>query len=53
MPSGGLFEDGSGVSPECSLIVDLGYSFTHIIPIRAGEVLWDYVKRYVPASQSS
>lgn len=45
VPYGGLFEDDSGVIPECIIVVDVGYSFTHVVPIRDGLVLWDHVKR--------
>lgn len=46
MPFGGLFEDETGVTPECTILIDMGYSYTHVVPVRAGEVLWDHVKRY-------
>ncbi len=29
------------------LIVDAGFSFTHIVPVMGGSVLWSAVKRYV------
>jgi len=29
------------------LVVDAGFSFTHIVPIMGGSVLWSAVKRYV------
>lgn len=32
--------------PECSLIVDSGFSFAHVIPVTKGSILWDGVRRY-------
>jgi hypothetical protein len=32
------------------LVVDAGFSFTHIVPIMGGSVLWSAVKRYVVIS---
>jgi actin-related protein 6 len=32
-------------NPECTLVVDAGFSFTHIVPIMGGSVLWSAVKR--------
>ena len=34
-----------GALPECVVVVDTGYSFTHIVPVLAGEVQWFAVKR--------
>lgn len=31
--------------PECMLIVDSGFSFTHVVPIINGKVVWSAVKR--------
>lgn len=47
IPYGGLFEDDSGIPPECTIVVDVGYSFTHVVPIREGQIIWEHVKRYV------
>lgn len=47
IPYGGLFEDDSGLPPECCIIVDVGYSFTHVIPMRDGQIIWEHVKRHV------
>ncbi|KLO06271.1 actin-like protein ARP6 [Schizopora paradoxa] len=44
LPFGSLF--GSGLpAPECMLIVDSGFSFTHIVPLMNGKVLWKSVRR--------
>lgn len=37
---------GSLPSSECVLVVDSGFSFTHVIPIVSGKVIWSAVKRY-------
>ncbi|WOO80535.1 Actin-like protein ARP6 [Vanrija pseudolonga] len=45
IPYGGLFSNEADIPPECMIVVDVGYSFTHIVPIRGADVLWDHVKR--------
>ncbi|WRT64746.1 actin-like protein ARP6 [Kwoniella shivajii] len=45
IPYGGLFENDSGIPPECMIIVDVGYSYTHVIPLRDGQIIWEHVKR--------
>ncbi|WWC86887.1 actin-like protein ARP6 [Kwoniella dendrophila CBS 6074] len=45
IPYGGLFENEFGVSPECTIIIDVGYSYTHVIPLRDGQIIWEHVKR--------
>ena len=35
-------------SAECVLVVDSGFSFTHVSPVVHGKVLWSAVKRYSP-----
>lgn len=45
IPYGGLFGDTSP-PPQCLVAVDIGYSFSHVVPVKDGEVLWDQVKRY-------
>lgn len=47
IPYGGLFGDDSDVPPECAIVVDVGYSYTHVIPLRDGQVVWEHVKRYL------
>jgi actin-related protein 6 len=46
IPHGGLFSSQGLPRPECMLVVDVGFSFTHIVPIMGGTVLWSAVKRY-------
>ena len=36
---------GSLAMSECTLVIDSGFSFTHVIPIVQGKVLWSAVKR--------
>jgi actin-related protein len=45
MPYGNLFQ-GASSQPECMLIVDSGFSFTHVVPILSGRIVWKAVKRY-------
>lgn len=48
VPHGTLFS-GSDLPPaECMLIVDSGFSFTHVIPILNGTIVWKAVKRWDP-----
>ena len=42
---GRLFAQHDSPPPECLLIVDSGFSFTHIVPVLNGEVVWEAVKR--------
>jgi actin-related protein len=50
IPYGQLFSASGLPNPECMLVVDAGFSFTHIVPIMGGSVLWSAVKRYVAFS---
>ncbi|KAH9980073.1 actin family [Lactifluus volemus] len=45
IPHGQLFSAPGLPKPECMLVVDAGFSFTHIVPIMGGVVLWSAVKR--------
>jgi actin-related protein len=36
---------------ECMLIVDSGFSYTHIVPLLGGEIVWDAVVRSVAAAE--
>ncbi|KAI0057804.1 actin-related protein Arp6 [Artomyces pyxidatus] len=45
IPHGQLFSIAGIPSPECMLIVDSGFSFTHVIPIMDGAIVWPAVKR--------
>ncbi|KZS97377.1 actin-like protein Arp6 [Sistotremastrum niveocremeum HHB9708] len=37
--------NSSSPPPECTLIVDSGFSFTHVIPIMEGSIFWPGVRR--------
>ncbi|KAI6044922.1 actin-related protein Arp6 [Pisolithus marmoratus] len=45
IPYGQLFAVEGLQMPECSLIVDSGFSFTHVIPIINHQIQWHAVKR--------
>ncbi|KAJ7291670.1 actin-related protein Arp6 [Mycena rebaudengoi] len=45
IPHGTLFEQPGLPSPECMLIVDSGFSFTHVVPLIDGKIMWAAVKR--------
>ncbi|KAF7353975.1 Actin-like protein ARP6 [Mycena venus] len=45
IPHGTLFDQPGLLSPECMLIVDSGFSFTHVVPLMEGKVVWSAVKR--------
>ncbi|KAJ3489979.1 hypothetical protein NLI96_g1756 [Meripilus lineatus] len=45
MPWGDLFALPGAPPPECMLIVDAGFSFTHVVPMVNGLVVWSAVKR--------
>lgn len=47
IPHGQIFSASGLPNPECMLVVDAGFSFTHIVPIMGGSILWSAVKRYV------
>ncbi|KDQ15131.1 hypothetical protein BOTBODRAFT_131733 [Botryobasidium botryosum FD-172 SS1] len=42
---GTLFDEPGLPKPECTLIVDSGFSFTHVIPLIKGEIIWAGVRR--------
>ncbi|GAA5812913.1 hypothetical protein MFLAVUS_006374 [Mucor flavus] len=42
---GGLFGDKIGSIPDCTLIVDSGYSFTHIVPFMKGKAVSKGIRR--------
>lgn len=42
---GGLFGDKLGSIPDCTLVVDSGYSFTHIVPFFRGKPVAKGIKR--------
>src|SRR5271167_4080063 len=39
---------GSLPYSECILVVDSGFSFTHVTPVVNGKVIWSAVRRYYP-----
>lgn len=45
IPYGGMFSNETDIPPECMIVIDVGYSFTHVVPIQGGEVVWEHVKR--------
>lgn len=45
IPYGTLFAQPDLAPAESMLIVDSGFSFTHIVPILSGKVIWNAVKR--------
>ncbi|EJF63272.1 actin-like protein ARP6 [Dichomitus squalens LYAD-421 SS1] len=45
IPYGQLFAQSNSPTPECWLVVDSGFSFTHVVPLLNGEVVWEAVKR--------
>ncbi|KAJ7035683.1 actin-related protein Arp6 [Mycena alexandri] len=45
IPHGTLFDKPGLATPECMLIVDSGFSFTHVVPLIEGKVAWTAVKR--------
>ena len=44
---------GSKNMSECVLVVDSGFSFTHVTPILNGKVIWSAVKRFYSQNRSS
>jgi actin-related protein len=53
IPYGTLFEQRGLPSPECMLIVDSGFSFTSVVPLIEGKIVWNAVKRFVCAGAGS
>ncbi|KAL7421477.1 Actin-related protein 6 [Cryptotrichosporon argae] len=45
VPYGGLFSNEDDLPPECAVVVDVGYSYTHVVPLFQGQVVWDHVRR--------
>lgn len=45
IPHGTLFKRPRERKPECCIVVDSGFSFTHIVPIMENRVAWNAVKR--------
>lgn len=53
VPHGELFKLSNHPSPECCVVVDCGFSFTHVIPILENKVIWKAVKRCGPCFLST
>ncbi|TFK90533.1 actin-like protein Arp6 [Polyporus arcularius HHB13444] len=45
IPYGHLLAKPNLPAPECMLVIDSGFSFTHVVPILGGTVVWEAVKR--------
>jgi hypothetical protein len=45
MPFGNLFAQPELPMPECTMIIDSGFSFTHVVPLLSGKIVWNSVKR--------
>jgi len=45
IPYGSLFATEGPNTPECALIVDSGFSFTHVVPVINHQIQWYAVKR--------
>lgn len=45
IPYGGLFAEPGLPPAECMLLVDSGFSYTHVVPILQGNIVWKAVKR--------
>jgi actin-related protein 6 len=44
-PYGGLFSNDHDIPPACSIILDIGYSFSHVLPVKNGQIIWEHVRR--------
>lgn len=45
MPFGNLFAEPGLPMAECTVIIDSGFSFTHVVPLLSGKIVWSAVKR--------
>ncbi|KAI0926977.1 hypothetical protein AcV5_007630 [Taiwanofungus camphoratus] len=45
IPHGNLYAQPGLPPPQCMLVIDSGFSFTHVIPILNGSIVWNAVKR--------
>uniref|UniRef100_A0A8H7XR10 Actin-like protein ARP6 n=1 Tax=Psilocybe cubensis TaxID=181762 RepID=A0A8H7XR10_PSICU len=45
IPYGQLFSQPGLPPPDCMIVVDSGFSFTHVIPMIDGKIVWNVVKR--------
>lgn len=53
IPHGSLFtaphktpKGSAPLPPECMLVIDSGFSFTHVVPLISDSIVWNGVKRY-------
>lgn len=53
IPYGGMFSNDSDIAPDCMIVVDAGYSYTHVIPFLNGDIVWEHVKRLVALKPTS
>lgn len=45
IPYGTLFAQPNSEAPECIVIIDSGFSFTHVVPVMNRSIVWTAVKR--------
>ncbi|KAG6856228.1 hypothetical protein H0H87_006322 [Tephrocybe sp. NHM501043] len=45
IPYGSLFKQPDLPPAECVIVVDSGFSYTHVVPLLNGKVIWNAVKR--------
>ncbi|GJE94184.1 actin family protein [Phanerochaete sordida] len=45
IPYSGLCRQGNLPDPECMLVIDSGFSYTHVVPIFDGAIIWEATKR--------
>lgn len=45
IPHGGLFGNDLPLPPTHQLLIDIGYSYTHVLPVSNGEISWQHAKR--------
>ncbi|KAJ3507482.1 hypothetical protein NLJ89_g6281 [Agrocybe chaxingu] len=48
IPYGQLFAQPGLPPAECTIVVDSGFSFTHVVPLIDGKIVWNAVKRVDP-----
>ena len=53
IPHGKLFQEKGLPDPECTLVVDSGFSYTHVVPLINGSIVWNAVKRCVSTTSLS
>lgn len=45
VPYGGLFEIPGSPNAPCSILIDVGYSYSHVTPVVDGKVVWSGIRR--------